>query len=90
MMWYWGSGVHWWGWLFMAVGMIVFWGLVIWAFMSVVGRAHDHRSPSGPVADEEPEEILARRLAAGDISVDEYQHRLELLRERDRTGAVPR
>lgn len=91
MMWYWGSGVHWWGWLFMAAGMIIFWGLVIWAFMSVVARAHDHRPPGGPVAHahDSAEEILARRFAAGDISGDEYRHRLEVLGDHDLVG-VPR
>lgn len=78
-MWYWGSGVHWWGWLFGAFGMVVFWALVIWAIMTLAGRTRRAGPPSAQ-HDDDPEQILARRFAAGDIDAEEYHQRLDTLR----------
>ena len=44
MMWYWGGGVHWWGWLLGALAMVAFWGVLIWAvwyFVTAVTRRPD-------------------------------------------------
>src|SRR6266702_995356 len=57
----------WWGWLAMSVGMIAFWGLVIWAIVAIFrGSDWTWRRP-------DPERILAERFAAGEIDEDEYQ-----------------
>jgi len=74
--------MHWnvswsgWNWALMMIAMAAFWGLVVWA---IVGLA---RSPqrSQRVTSHSAEEILARRLAAGEIATDDYQHRLDVLR----------
>lgn len=79
MMWYWSSGVHWWGWLLGGFGMIVFWGLVIWAIVALVGLARGSGPPRHD-RDDDPERILARRLAEGEIDLDEYHRLLEALR----------
>ncbi|MDA8286141.1 MAG: SHOCT domain-containing protein [Actinomycetota bacterium] len=81
-MWYWGSGVHWWGWLFGALGMVVFWALVIWAIVALVGWT---RTAGPPTArrEEDPQQVLARRFAAGEIDVEEYRLRLDILRGAD-------
>ncbi len=64
----------WWGWLAMGVGMLVFWGLVIWAIAAIFrGSDWTWRRP-------DPERILAERFAAGEIDEDEYQRRLDTLR----------
>lgn len=78
MMWYWGAGVHWWGWLLGIASMLVFWGLLIWAVVAVASWARREGSPRkhGGTA----EEILARRFAAGEIDADEYRQRLATLR----------
>src|SRR6266511_281144 len=76
MMWGWQAW-SWWGWLAMSVGMIAFWGLVIWAIAAIFrGSDWTWRHPERPT----PEQILAERFAASEIDEDEYQRRLETLR----------
>ncbi len=68
-------GYDWgWGWLLMALMMVLFWGgvvaLVIWLFRSA--------RPGTPPADS-ASETLRRRLAAGEITPDEYEKTRKLL-----------
>ena len=81
MHWNWNDSWSGWNWALMMIGMVAFWGLVAWAIVALV------RSPnrSQRVANKSAEEILAGRLAAGEIEGDEYQHRLDVLR----SGKVP-
>lgn len=83
MMWYSGGGVHWWGWVLGTVAMAVFWGLLIWAALAIVGAVrsagHPEDRPRGDLG-EDPERILRRRFAAGEIDAEEYHRRLEVLR----------
>ena len=76
MHWNWNDGWTGWNWALMLIGMIAFWGVVAWAIVAFV------RSPSQSVSDgtDSAEQILARRLASGEIEGDEYQHRLDVLR----------
>lgn len=74
----WGSG---WGWiLIIAVAMAV--------CMAMMARMMRHRGP-GPMGpadnrdEDAPEHILARRLASGEIDVQEYERLRDALR---RTG----
>lgn len=64
----WGAG----WWILMAVMMIVFWGLVVlgvvWLVRSLASGRHGIRSRS-------PVEVLEHRLAAGEISPEEYRER---------------
>lgn len=65
------------GWMIVTMlGMIVFWGLVVvgvvWLLREAIGRHN-----SGPGAD--PLAILDRRLAEGQISVEEYEQRKKTL-----------
>jgi putative membrane protein len=76
MYWYGGSG---WGYAFMMVSMVVFWGLVIGAIVVVV-RSLDRARADGPAATG-AEEALAERYARGDIDQTEYRQRLSVLRE---------
>lgn len=76
---YWnGNGDLGWGaWLAMSVGMMVFWGFVIWGVVTLVrGGGTRSEVPREP----DPERILAERFARGEIDVDEYQARLSALR----------
>jgi putative membrane protein len=61
------------GWIFMALGNIVIWGLIIafivWLARDLRTRPHRHHITSGATASE----ILDRRLASGEINPDEYQ-----------------
>ena len=80
MMWYWGGGVHWWGWLLGALAMVAFWGVLIWAvwyFVTAVTRRPEGHRPQGdrPEGDRpgaaDPKGFLDERLARGDIDADE-------------------
>jgi putative membrane protein len=68
------------GWVVgMAIMMIVFWGSIttlIWVGV----RALLNRPPQpGPTNRQEPRDILAERLARGEIEPEEFERRLELL-----------
>jgi putative membrane protein len=62
--------VGWAWWLLMSIGMVAFWGLVIYAVVRLA------RGPSSQPRErdtrERPDEVLRRRLAQGEISIDEY------------------
>ncbi len=64
MMWYYGGG----GWLWMGVMMVLFWGgvllLAIWAFRGFSGSKH---------AGDEAMTLLRKRLAAGEISPEDFE-----------------
>jgi putative membrane protein len=68
------------GWMIvMMLGMVLFWGLVIvgvvWLLREAIG--HSHRG-----SDVDPLAILDRRLAEGQISVEEYEQRKRTLAQR--------
>lgn len=66
-------------WVAMMLMMVVVWALVIfgavWLARSLSGGHHTirHRDPA---------EVLDHRLASGEITVEEYRERRELLKER--------
>jgi putative membrane protein len=64
-------------WILMAIGMVLFWGLVIlgivWLVRELSGGRGWFRSEPDAVA------ILERRLAEGTISPEEYRERREIL-----------
>ena len=74
------TGAGWW--IVMSLGMIAFWALVIWAiWRAATDRPGEHvESPRR----ETPVEILERRLAAGEITVGEYEELRETLEGRSR------
>ena len=87
-MWFWGTGAHWWGWLLGFLITVAFWGVLIWLIVALIASARDRRGPNeGPVGHDDPEQILARRFAAGEIDEEEFNRRLEHLRELGLTGA---
>jgi putative membrane protein len=78
MMWYWGGGMHWWGWLLGMLGMVTFWAAVIWAvwyFVTGQYRRPDAESRSPGDA----RRILDERLARGEIDVEEYRRLRDLI-----------
>ncbi|MGY0536391.1 SHOCT domain-containing protein [Nocardioides sp. YJ-D4] len=87
MMYWYGSGMSGWGYALMTISMILFWGLVITTAV-VVGRRllSEDRPPSGPSGPGSPEDVLAMRLARGEIDEDEYERRMATLRRREVTG----
>jgi putative membrane protein len=70
------AGSGWW--VLMMIGMLLFWALVIagvvWLVRSGAGQAPRDSAKSA-------NDMLDDRLAAGEISVEEYQQRRQLLRD---------
>jgi putative membrane protein len=79
---YWSDGTAWWGWLLMSLGMVVFWGGLIWLVWYFVTHPSP-RDQSAPFASS-PEQILDERFARGEIDGDEYRTRRDALRESGR------
>ncbi len=72
-----GSG-DWVALIVMAVFMVIFLVLVVWGIVALSGPGRGPwRGQGDPQA---PEQILARRLAMGEIDEEEYQRRLAALR----------
>jgi Predicted membrane protein len=77
----WGGHMGDWGagwWILMAIGMVVFWGLVIlgvvWLVRSFGPGQHGHAAPDA-------HQVLDQRLARGEISSEEYHERSAVLRD---------
>jgi putative membrane protein len=71
MMWYYGSGG--WNWLWMTLMMVIFWGGVIavavWAIRSGLGSRRENDAL----------DVLRRRLAAGEISQEDFEKTKRIL-----------
>lgn len=72
-MWDGHDGMGWWM-LFGSLWFVVFWGLIIWAVITLVSKLSDGQSgQSGPSSREEPPlDIVKRRYARGEISKEDY------------------
>jgi putative membrane protein len=78
MMWYSGGGMQWWGWLLGTVGMVAFWGLIIWAvWYFVTGQYRRPGRDSGSSGD--ARRILDERLASGEVDPEEYLRLRDLI-----------
>ena len=69
-----GAGNWWW----MAIMMIVFWGGLIWLAVTLI-RRNNHRTgpPPATPAVQTPQEVLAHRLARGEIGPDDYRQHID-------------
>jgi putative membrane protein len=76
MFWYGGHWAWWQGGLMWA-GMIVFWGLLIWAAYALITNLT--RKPADTDHGDEARRILDQRLARGEIDADEYQRLRDLI-----------
>lgn len=70
-----------WGWwLVMSIGMLAFWFLllygILWLARGGLSAEKPDESPS-----QTPEQILKRRLAQGELSIEEYRRLTEALEE---------
>lgn len=84
------GGTNWW-WIPMVIMMVAFWAGLAWVVVSVVrhNAGHRHHQPFAPPAPQDaaprprppvdPRQILAERLAHGEIDVDDYHARLRAL-----------
>ena len=78
---YWNDGYNVWWWMMipMMIVMLAVVGAVVWALVHAT-RTESCVTPKAP----SPEEVLAHRLAAGQIDVTEYRERLDVLHDRVR------
>jgi putative membrane protein len=74
MMFWYGGGWAWWQADLMWVGMIAFWGLLIWAAYALISNLTRRPSSDHPRGGD-ARAILDQRLARGEIDAAEY-HRL--------------
>ena len=78
-----GYAMSGWGWLLMTLGMLGFWALV--AVVAVALLRRPDQPDQQPHPDQQPrlnpEEVLAQRLARGEIDLEEYRQRLQTLQE---------
>lgn len=80
MMGWYDGGTGWVGWLVMALMMVAFWGLVIFAVVAIfrgIGRAHE---PGKRTPRRDPLQILDERFARGELDLEEYHARQDVLR----------
>jgi putative membrane protein len=77
-MFWWYMGWAWWGWLGMLVLTLVFLGFALLGVMALleIPGSSERRYEA---AEGSPGEILAKRLARGEIDTEEYVRRLEVL-----------
>ncbi len=72
-----------WGWVLIVLAIVAFWGLLISVVFLIRPWGSRPRSPAqAPVT---PEQLLAVRLARGDIDQPEYTSRLVALRGQPRS-----
>lgn len=71
----WGAG----GWILMAIGMALFWGLLIFGAVWLVRTLSTPARHAGAQTPPSALEILDRGLAEGSISVEDYEQRRRLL-----------
>lgn len=86
-----GMGYGNWWWIPMMIMMVAFWGGLLWIGVTLLKRNHNPQlhAPASPPIVEAPlmtaskptaQEILAERLARGEIETDDYLKRVEALR----------
>lgn len=63
----------------MVIFMIVFWGSIVALIWAGVRALPNRAAQPGTTDRPEPRDILAERLARGEIEPEEFQRRLELL-----------
>lgn len=73
-----------WGWIPMTIMMLLVFASVIWLGVALLRRTGtlEHAAVTGPPAPQAPsaQQILAERLARGEIEPDDYRLRVEALR----------
>jgi len=77
---HWYNDMGGWGYLMMALNMVLFWGLLITAIILLIRYFGAGRQGGAARGGEHAGRILAERFARGEINEDEYHGRLDALR----------
>lgn len=82
MMWNdgWNNGMGWGGWIVMTLIMVTFWSLLVFGVVALFRGDRDTRSAPQQSRGRDPMQILDERFARGEIDVDEYHARQQVLR----------
>ena len=77
-----------WGWwMVMSIGMVAFWALVIYGIAQLIrGGQSSRRQGEAPAGS--AKEILKRRLAQGEISIEEYRQLVDTLEDGPRQHSM--
>ncbi len=81
MWWNEGTGLGGWGWVVMTLTMLVLWGLFVVGVVALV-RAVAVDGPARTGRQLDPSKILDERFARGELDVEEYRARKDVLRGR--------
>lgn len=71
-MWDMGNGWGWWM-AFGSVWMIVFWGLIVWAVVTLTRPRSDRNGERSAAREATALEILERRYASGELSEEQFE-----------------
>ncbi|MUL49928.1 SHOCT domain-containing protein [Mycobacterium sp. CBMA293] len=86
MMFWYGHDMGGWGYAGMAIGMFLFWALVLGGIFALIRVAAGDRSLRYPTPSEpDAQQVLAFRFAQGEITEAEYREKLAVLHEHART-----
>lgn len=80
MMGWYDGGTGWAGWLVMVVVMVAFWGLVILGVVAIFRGIGKTDEPVERTNRRDPMQILDERFARGELDLDEYHARQDVLR----------
>ena len=78
MMWF--NGMGWGGWLVMVLAAVAFWALVVFGVVALFKGGRSEDVYGGRRGAPDAREILDQRFARGEIDVQEYHARQEVLR----------
>ncbi|HVV19881.1 MAG TPA: SHOCT domain-containing protein [Pseudonocardiaceae bacterium] len=76
-----GAGMTGWGYLFMVIGMVLPWVVIIGGGVWLARFLRTGRHPGTSA-----EQLLAARFARGELDEDEYRHRLTVIQRDAATG----
>ena len=82
----WDSGMGAGGWIFMALFWLALIVFIMWAVTQLLPARREPDRPATDAGDGDPETILARRLARGEIDADTYD---DLRRRLAGRGSTP-
>lgn len=83
MMFWYGHDIGGWGYAGMAIGMVLFWALIVGGIVVLVRFAGGDQVTryTMPPEQPDPQHLLAVRFARGEINETEYREKLALLRD---------
>jgi putative membrane protein len=88
MMYPYGEHMSGWGYALGITGMVLFWVVLVLAIAAAVRYRDRKRGENLPPPPPSAEQVLAQRLARGEIDAEEYRQRLDTLRRAGRSSAA--